>query len=429
MNNFPETCNFLCYNRFSKTSKPTNQLTDMLKPITNLSFDNLPVCRRFATEVSIWQTSKPSGEFRQEWSLDTLSTYRDSGHLDKATYDLIKGMYDTLGLASNDTLMTLYTRNKVWTDTQVFAPVVQFTPQGEMAIYIGDKPIILEVTQQVNEDGESNIVVKAPLIMNGNTKAVLRAVSLKTANKQFKDENNRDLTVERLVLLLPITPDRRSFVEIPFHPNKDGRKTSNLSQAYLSRDYATFMATAQKELSVKSAGGEGGVMMDLNRLFRGRWDKVKGALESLQGWEIKFTGWKLITNVPHPAYALRVDLTETVETFDDCRVEVWGKGDKGQRLSDKLSEVKWIAINANNAMTYVLDGLESQPGLLVVLEPNKTNPDFIPLAQINPMCHFSPEGQQKIFGQVEAPTKKALAPSTNQTIDVSVVNVSVEEFM
>lgn len=401
----------------------------MLKPITNLSFENLPVCRRFATEVSIWQTSKPTGEFRQEWSLDTMSNYRDSGHLDNATYDLIKGMYETLGLASNDKFLTLYTRNKVWTDTQVYAPVVQFTPQGEMAIYIGDKPIILDVSHQTNEDGESLIVVKAPLIMNGNPKAVLRGVSLKTANKLFKDDNNQHSLVERLVLLLPITPDRRSFVEIPFHPNKDGRKTSNLSQAYLSRDYATFMATAQKELSVKSAGGEGGVMMDLNRLFRGRWEKVKGAIEILGRWEIKFSGWKLITNVQYPAYALRVDLTETVETFGDCRVEIWGKNEKGQRLSDKLSEVKWIAINANNAMTYVLDGLESQPGSLVILGPNKINPDFIPLAQINPSCHYPPATQQELFGQVVAPTKKALAPSTNQTIEVSVVEVSLEEFM
>jgi hypothetical protein len=407
------------------SSKQTNQSTNMLKPVTNLTFDNLPVCHRFATEVSQWQTTKPTGELRQEWSLDTMTAYRNSGHLDGDTYKLIKGLYDTLGLASNETFLTLHTRNQVWTDSQVYAPVVQFTPKGEMAIYIGDKPIILEVSHQSNEDDEPNIVIKAPMYVGGAL--AKRGVSIKTNPKKFKDDNNRELQVDRLVLLLPVTADRLSFVEIPFHPNKESRKSSNLSKAYFTRDFKTFWDTAQKELSVKSAGGEGGAMMDLNRLFRGRWDKVQSTIESLQGWPITFSEWKLITNVPHPAYALRVDLTETVETFGDVRVEIWGKNNKGQRLSAKLSEVKWIAINASNSMTYVLDGMESQPGQLTILWPNTTNSDFIPVARINPMCHYVAEDQQELFGAVAVP--KALAPSTSKTVDVSVVQVSVEDFM
>lgn len=389
--------------------------------LKTLSFDKWAVYGEFADTVNRWQASfgesAPKEGLKEKWDITTLRSFDVQGKLDSGKLEIMERFYKVLGLPENQAFLTLYTKNGVWTQNQVYAPIVQMGAEG-LVIKVDGLFIPLTIASS-NNDGVPSIVIKAQL--NGAWKAV----RVQSKSRSFKDAYGKDFSVERLNLMLPVTEDNLCLVEIPFHPKLDYMKSSGIANAYFTGNLDYFRSTLEAELSVAKAGdgGGGGPMADLNKIFRKVWPKViqlmtrsDGSLEPLL---LKFTEWRLVEGerILYPAYAFRLDPDTkarlVVACQEDWKVECWGEKDEhGLKPHHLMSEIEWIAIGAAKDSVKRLQFVNSQPGHIKVLNPDR-NLNNIPNHLVLPISTYTEEKQLKFFKMVYQPTA-ALPPAPTQ---------------
>lgn len=374
-----------------------------------LSFDKLDAYTVFMQSVREWQAEnlgkKTTEEYKEYWGLERFTGLHKAGFLKDNQFDAISRLYQALNFSPDKGIVTLYTRGGSWQDSQVYGPIIQWADkeQTSMVLNIGGEKLPLEVTQGTDAHENPQVWVKALLCDEAHGPLAPNWKALNTRNKQmkFRGDDGKDIMVDRLVGLLPVSPDRRTMVEIPFHPGADYYKSSSICQAFQTGDFKTFWETCRKELSIAGAGGQGGPIIDLNRVFRGRQrgELLREFVEKHKGLLIRCETFRYIPG-DFPAWAFKVDLSTVIKLWGDEQVEGWGKKPKPVYY---LSEVVWVSISASSKLTDGFDRLVPQPCIINVKGPNPKNYDYIPQVEVLPISCFKPDKQQKLFGTVFVP--------------------------
>jgi hypothetical protein len=379
-------------------------------------------------------------EFYQEWSLNTLLSFANSpnipadqvNHL-KEVLPVIQAFCKALSIDKDAQLMKFYTKNCIWLENQLYSPVVRQTKEKTLCMTVGKDQIPLKVSQSEDHFGQAQIYVTAMLSLGSDIIPAVQPLNIKSQPRKFMGQDNKEISVDRLVALVPVTTDRRTFVEIPFLPGKDYMRSDKLAKAYMTGDAAYFQEVCSEELSVAGTGGGGsGPLMDFNRLCRGRWDVINAVSKAAKRhFAIKFSTWRLIDNLQYPTYAFELvpqDWQDSVDLFDDPMVEVWGEKVDGVKPRVFLSEVTQVAIGVKNSSTYSLSSFAPQPGVIYVLGPDPRNSDNIPQLSILPMEAFPNDRLTAVFGQAGSDLlAKRLAAGTEQpVIEAAASNTPIE---
>jgi len=410
--------------------------------VTAVSFDKWPIYRQFTVDLAKHMATQEFGkekEFYQEWTLDTLISLSNSNsvpsdqtnHL-KQVLPAIQAFCAALAIDKGHQLLKFYTKDCVWQENQVYSPVVRQTKEKTLCMTVGKEQVPLEVVQSYDQFGTPQIQVTAMMTLGSDIIPTVRPLNIKSQPRKFTGQDGKEVSVDRLVALVPVSSDRRTFVEVPFLPGKDHMRSDKLAKAFMSGDATYFQEACNEELSVAgSGGGGGGPLMDFNRLCRGRWEIVAAVTKAAKkALAVHFTSWRLIDNLQYPAYAFEVDQKEwqvLVDLFDDPMVEVWGDKVDGLKPRVLLSEVTQVAIGAKNSSTYLLPSFSPQRGVIYILRPDSKNSDNIPQLSIVPMQAFPAERMQEVFGTttINVPVK-ALEPAERE---VDVVSVSSDDLV
>jgi hypothetical protein len=395
-----------------------------------LSFDKLAAYSEFMKGVRTWQAEnigkKVTEEYKEYWGLEKFTGLHRAGLLSDSQFDAISRFYTALQFKPDKSIITLYTRDGAWQDSQFYGPIIQWADKerSSLVMNVNREKIPLELAQGQDTHGIPQIWITAQIFDESHSTSVAKVLNSRGKPMKFRGVDGKDFQVDRLVGLLPVSPDRRTLVEIPFHPGSDYYKSDSIYQAYQTGDLKTFWDTCQKELSVAGAGMQGGPIIDANRLFRGR-----ARTELLRDFTERHGGLIILCEtfqfVPgdFPAWAFKADLTQIIRMWGDEPVEGWGEKPKPIY---HLSEVVWVSISANSKLTEGFDKIAPQPCLLNILGPNRKNPDYIPQMQVLPICYFAPEKQQKLFGKVHVPAAIMPAPVKPETV-VDIIPVEASE--
>ena len=416
--------------------------TKQATPITTISFDKWPIYRQFTVDLAKHMAVQEYGsqkEFYQEWTLKTLLSLAkcpgipadQTNHL-KQILPAVQAFCTALAIDPDRELLKFYTKGCVWQENQVFSPVVRQTKEKTLCLTVGKEQIPLDIVQSEDNYGQQQIHVTAMMTLGSDIIPAVRPLSIKSQPRKFTGQDGKEIAVDRLVALVPVTADRRTFVEVPFLPGKDYMRSDKVAKAFMTGDAAYFQEVCGEELSVAGAGGGlGGPLMDFNRLCRGRWEIINAVTKAAkQPVCVVFTKWRFIDNTQYPVYAFELDTKAwgvLVDLFDDPMVEVWGEKVDGVKPRVPLSEVTQVAIGAKNASTYPLGYLNPQPGVIYVLRPDSKNSDNIPQLSIVPMDFFPEDRQQELFGTTtESIPVAALKPAERE---VEIVSVSSEDLV